>query len=99
MRKRTDTQWRSLIQRQQASGLTAEKFCRRHGVSATYFSLRKRQLGLATPIPSASPFISINCTEPAMPLAALTPRINAYSLQFSTLPSADWLAGLIKAAP
>lgn len=99
MKKRTDTQWRTLIQRQQSSGLTAEKFCRQRGLSATYFSLRKHQLGLSRPKPSASPFISLTCIEPQVPVTALTLTINGVALQFSTLPSADWLAGLIKAAP
>lgn len=97
MKKRTDIQWRTLIQQQQTSGLTAEKFCQRRGLNATYFSLRKRQLGLVTA--KLSPFISLTCTEPQLPVAALMLSINGVALQFATLPPTDWLAGLIKAAP
>jgi hypothetical protein len=45
MMKRTKAQWRELITQQQASGLNAAEFCRRNGVNAKYFSLRKQQLG------------------------------------------------------
>ena len=44
MARRTRNQWQELIDRQQESGQSAATFCRQHGISATYFSSRKRQL-------------------------------------------------------
>ena len=45
MARRTKAQWRALINEQKSSGLIAAEFCRRKGIKAKYFSLRKRQLG------------------------------------------------------
>jgi hypothetical protein len=44
MARRTKAQWQALIQEQQSSGLIAAEFCRRQGVDAKYFGLRKKQL-------------------------------------------------------
>lgn len=99
MKKRTEAQWRALIQQQQVSGLTAEKFCRRHGLNATYFSLRKHQLGLTKPKPDSSPFVSLSCTELSTVAAALTLQFIGGTLQFSVLPSPEWLAKFIRVAP
>jgi hypothetical protein len=48
MARRSKSQWRALIESQQASGHTAAEFCRQHDIDAKYFCLRKRQLGKAT---------------------------------------------------
>lgn len=45
MSRRTKAQWRELVTQQQESGLNAAEFCRRNGVNAKYFSLRKKQVG------------------------------------------------------
>ena len=44
MAKRSKSEWRTLFEEHDASGLSAAEFCRQHGVDAKYFSLRKRQL-------------------------------------------------------
>ena len=44
MTRRTQAQWRELIEQQRESGLTATEFCRRNAVNAKYFSLRKQKL-------------------------------------------------------
>ncbi len=44
MKRRTQAQWRALIDEQAQSGLTAVEFCRRRGISDKYFSLRKQSL-------------------------------------------------------
>ncbi|NKB76682.1 MAG: IS66 family insertion sequence element accessory protein TnpB [Gammaproteobacteria bacterium] len=47
MARRTQVQWRALIETQQDSGLTVAEFCRQQKIDAKYFYLRKRQLGKA----------------------------------------------------
>ena len=44
MARRTQEQWRQLIEEQQASGLSASTFCRERQINAKYFSLRKQKL-------------------------------------------------------
>lgn len=44
MTRRTQGQWRELIDEQAVSGLSATEFCRRCSVNPKYFSTRKRQL-------------------------------------------------------
>ena len=48
MSRRTKTEWRSLIEQQQASGLSAAAFCRQHQLNPKYFSSRKHALSLRT---------------------------------------------------
>jgi len=44
--RRSKEDWQELILRQANSRLSAQQFCRNHGVCPKYFSLRKKQLGL-----------------------------------------------------
>jgi hypothetical protein len=44
MTRRTQDQWRELIDEQAASDLSAAEFCRQRSVNPKYFSTRKRQL-------------------------------------------------------
>ena len=44
MAKRSKSEWHSLFEEHDASGLSAAAFCRERGVDAKYFSVRKRQL-------------------------------------------------------
>jgi len=49
MKRRTQAQWRALIEEQAQSGLSAVEFCRQRGISDKYFSLRKQSLLKAMP--------------------------------------------------
>ena len=42
--RRSEADWRELIEECNASGLTAAEFCRRNGLNAKYFSLQKAKL-------------------------------------------------------
>jgi hypothetical protein len=44
MTKRTNEQWKALVDAHAASGQTATAFCRAHGINAKYFSTRRRAL-------------------------------------------------------
>jgi len=48
MTKRTAEQWQTLFQAQQRSGLSAAAFCKANSLCPKYFSLRRRQLNVAT---------------------------------------------------
>ena len=49
MAKRSKSEWRTLFEEHDASGLSAAAFCRERGVDAKYFSVRKRQLTAGSP--------------------------------------------------
>lgn len=44
MTRRTKNEWCELIEQQQASGLSAAEFCRRHSINDKYFSTLKQKL-------------------------------------------------------
>jgi hypothetical protein len=44
MVKRSESDWRDLIQRHHDSGLSANAFCKQNKLCPKYFSLRKKQL-------------------------------------------------------
>ncbi len=64
MARRNRQQWQELIEAQLCSGQSAAAFCRQQGVSATYFSSKKRQLGEQT----SSRFLKV-IPQPKMPEA------------------------------
>ena len=61
MAKRSKQDWQALIAAQAKSGLTAAAFCRKNGVSAKYFSLRRKQLSN----PDAPAFVPVQLTSPS----------------------------------
>jgi len=65
MVRRTQEQWRELIELQAKSGLSATAFCADHGINAKYFSLRKQQLkqGLGG---KKTNFVSVKAPEAIM---------------------------------
>lgn len=100
MQKRSREQWQALFVDQEASGLSAQQFCRDKKLCAQYFSLRKRQLGCAP----ASAFVRVQLRQAVVPV--MTPAQIALSLsvrhrdgvlQFSHLPDPVFLARLMSA--
>ncbi len=62
MSRRSKQDWQELIEEQASSDLTAAAFCRKKGINAKYFSLRKSQL--AKQLPSAFVPVQLS-TSPA----------------------------------
>ena len=66
MTRRSAKEWRALFKAQARSGRTAAEFCREHGLSPQYFSLRKKALGHEVAIVEPSPFVRVEpVTTPA----------------------------------
>lgn len=59
MVRRSSEAWRELIAAQVRSGMTVAAFCREHGLSQNYFSLRKKRLRRSTQACAQSPFVRI----------------------------------------
>jgi len=73
MAKRSKSEWHTLFEEHNASGLSAAAFCRQRGVDAKYFSVRKRQLKAS----SSASFIEVKPTvdEPSDPISEVSLRI------------------------
>lgn len=60
MKRRTRSQWLSLIHEFEQSGLTQSAFCAKRGLNAKYFSLRRMKLKAST---QQSPFVEAVVAE------------------------------------
>ena len=94
MARRTESQWHALFAAHAGSGKTAAAFCREQGLSAKYFSLRRRQLQ-ARREAQASSFVPVSV------VAAGTARMRLTTSSGTTVDiplgvDADWLGQLLK---
>ena len=99
MKRRSQAQWRALFQQQQSSGLNAAAFCREQGVSAKYFSLRRRQLldGATSHAEAAPAFVPVALRSP-LESPALEVRLGeTLVLRVPTSVAPRWLAELLHA--
>lgn len=92
MARRTQDQWRQLIEEQQASGLNATTFCRDRNINPKYFSLRKQQLKRA----AQTDFIraTLGTTQPT-PLTQPSLHYKGIELTLENC-SVEWVAQLIR---
>ena len=98
MKRRTQAQWRELIQEQKTSGKTAVEFCQEHGLCPNYFSLRKSQLSRATPPTPKPSFIAVNAQPaPAKQLGLSLVLPDHSTLTLPATISAQWVAELLLA--
>lgn len=95
MARRSQADWRALIEAQVSSGMTAAAFCRKHGINQKYFSFRRRQLGAKASAPS-SRFVPVKLNGVSRP-ELLRLRVGA-STTLELPPSVDvvWLAELLR---
>jgi hypothetical protein len=92
MARRTQEQWRQLIEEQQASGLNATTFCRDRQINPKYFSFRKQQLKRV-----AQPGFIRATREPTQSRALTQPSLHYKGIEL-TLDncSVEWVAKLIQ---
>lgn len=92
MTRRTQEQWRQLIEEQQASGLNATNFCRDRQINPKYFSFRKQQLKRAVP-----PDFIRATLEPTHPRALTHPSLHYKGIELTLENcSAEWVAQLLR---
>ena len=99
MAKRTEQQWRELLQQHDDSGLTAAEFCRNNKLCPKYFSLRRKQLSCdKTDLAVSAPqFIAAKLpTKKATDKNLITLKYQSCQLQMPVSVSEQWLAGLLK---
>ena len=81
--RRSESQWRALIEEQASSGLTAAEFCRQQSLNPKYFSTRKRQLSSKP----ASAFVQVKPSVAASPKEAdqITIRVIEFTVTLDHL--------------
>lgn len=89
MTRRTQTEWLSLFEAHQQSGLTAEAFCKARNINPKYFSTRKKQL-----LKQKRPFVQAFVTDRSPSPISLCWR--DATVQFGSDISPDWVAKLIR---
>lgn len=94
MVRRTEDQWRELIEQHAKSGQTATAFCADNGINAKYFSLRKQKLPQPPKSKSAS-FVSIKA--PSASAASIEIQLGELLIRCPANRSAEWLAELVRA--
>ncbi len=92
MPRLTQTQWRTLIEEQAASGKTAIEFCAERGINNKYFSTRKKQLMTQS---TESRFVAV-MTKP-LENQSIQLHIGAAQLLIPASVSPQWLVDVIKA--
>ena len=75
MRRRSAQECRALFEAQARSGRTTAEFCREHGLSPQYFSLRKKVLGQVVAVAEPSPFVRLEPVATPAFLAVPTVRL------------------------
>ena len=64
--RREASQWRALIERQQASGLSIAAFCRQHDVVTASFYAWRRRLRESSASPQRTDFVRLEPAQPEM---------------------------------
>jgi transposase-like protein len=99
-RRRSDAEWRHLIEQHKRSGLSAFAFCQQHGLSSKTFYKRRQALQQqAAADPSAKRFIKV---QPKSTLATATQATAVLHYHYTRLQlpagvDALWLAKLMQA--
>ncbi len=94
MTRRTEDQWRELVEQHARSEQTATAFCADNGINAKYFSLRKQKLAKAPKSKGAS-FVSIK--TPSIPASSIEVKMGEILIRCPANRSAQWLAELVRA--
>jgi hypothetical protein len=95
MVRRSQADWRALIETQASSGMTAAAFCRKQGINQKYFSFRRRQLDLKAAAPT-SRFIPVNFGDVSR-TEMLRLRVGtSTTLELPPSVESEWLAGLLR---
>jgi len=101
MIKRNEQEWRALFAQQAASGISAQQFCKANGICPKHFSVRKKQLGLRGSRTEKA-FVRVAPVPMVRDASVVAPsrfiiRHEHAVLTFEALPSAIWLAQLLRA--
>lgn len=99
MVRRSKAQWREIIREQTESGLNASAFCRVHGVSPKYFSLRRQQLSSNTApddtTATLSAFVPVTMSRSVDALAVEIQLGTTLSLRVPLAVSPRWLVEVL----
>lgn len=92
MKRRTKSQWQTLIEEHAQSGLSAVEFCRQRGISDKYFSLRKQSLLKAKPKSEGFAVARITAS-----MSTIEVKTEHATISLPASQPAAWLADFVKA--
>lgn len=96
-KRRSDDEWRHLIEQQSGSGLSGLAFCQQHGLLAKTFYRQRKLLSGSRLVPTVRPFIKVDSgpvqLAATQPEAILQYRDSRLQLPVGTDPA--WLARLM----
>lgn len=99
MTKRSEQQWRELIDRHRESGLTLKAFCKREGLSRDWFGRKRQRLlkGSGERTAPAAGFARMRVVKAVEPIEPIELRYGAVVCRLPVQLPAAYLAALIKA--
>ena len=95
MERRSSQEWQTIIEQQEASGLSVADFCQQHQFDCKYFHARKRSLLKRQQRKLTTSFVKVSKPVPNGVMMSLQCGEATLSLPANTEP--DWLAQLFKA--
>lgn len=95
MTKRTEADWRLLLQQQVDSGLSVKAFCKVEGLCRHHFGKRKRALYQGTRVSKSETFIQLETTREAFPRSVII-KSGAVEIHCNEQVSRIWLWGLLR---
>jgi hypothetical protein len=99
-KNRNREDWKTLIETQLESGLSAAEFCRQQQVNAKYFSKRKTEHMRLADTPEAPPaFVKIQSPIQTKPSASIHLHYKNARLQIPSSVGSAWLADLLGLLP
>ena len=100
MGNRTLAQWQTIIEQQQASGLTIVDYCQQHDINPKSFSSRKAALktrGMLAGEPAGGAFVRVLPDAIEKSPSTITLKAGPAALLLPGTTSPQWLANLLKA--
>jgi hypothetical protein len=95
MERRSSQEWQTIIEQQEASGLSVADFCQQHQFDCKYFHARKRALLKRQQRKSATSFIKVS--KPISNAAMMSLQFGGSTLMLPANTEPNWLAQLFKA--
>ena len=97
-KRRTKEEWKSTIEAQKASGLSAPQYCAKHDIHLQSFYARKSDMNKSWPKPNAKAWVKVSNAKPVAQnsLPQLSLQYQDLVINILQTPSPRWLSEVIK---
>jgi len=97
-KRRTKEEWKTTLEAQKASGLTAPEYCAKHKIHLQTFYARKSDI--LKPWPKPNPKAWVKVDKEATPLPTVSPKLSLHyqGVVINVLhsPEPEWLTEVVK---